>query len=83
MSCVWTSAPAWAQESHRAGGGNREKQQVRGYTLFEITRDAPIDQAALLLAGVQHTQINDSVFLLEFIFLSILPWTSAGAAECV
>lgn len=34
MSCVWTSAPAWAPESHTAGCTYREKQQVRYYIII-------------------------------------------------
>lgn len=36
MSCVWTSAPALAPESHTAGRGNKEKWRVGDYTLLKI-----------------------------------------------
>lgn len=58
MSCVWTSAPAWAQESHTAGGRNRERPQVRDYTPFKITGDASIGTVLLLSAGVSHKRNN-------------------------
>lgn len=44
MSCVWTSAPAWAPESHTAGGENKKRQQVKDYTVLKIIRDALIDK---------------------------------------
>lgn len=53
-SCVWTSAPAWAPESHTARGRNREMPQVSDYPFFKVIRDAPLDLLPALSAGVQH-----------------------------
>lgn len=55
MSCVWTSAPAWAPKSHTAGGGNEERQGVRDYTWLRIIRDAPLTHSLHCPFGLLFT----------------------------